>query len=186
MTQPGVQHGTIEGFRLHKRWEGEPCPACKAAMEAFLASVRALQASVRGQIPTPAPTPPFTRVMLAKRRELAAVERVPPPPLPPVVLAAEACVGLESWMPSAPRTNLKNFRAAGWQARLTRAAGPRIAASGVVPEGKEVVYTVCLAAQKGTDRVIMTWEFKDGKWPLDDILHNRLGVIKSNKLKEIL
>lgn len=186
MTQPDVQHGTVEGFRLHKHYEADPCPACKAAMEALLDGVRRLQASVRGQIPQPAPEPPFTRVMLAKRRELAAVERVPPPPLPPVVLAAEPCVGLESWMPSAPRTNLKNFRSAGWQARLTRAAGPRISANGVVPQGKEVVYTVCLAAQKEQQRIIMTWQFTGEKWVLDDILHNRLGVIKSNKLKEIL
>jgi hypothetical protein len=181
-----TEHGTVEGFRLHRRWEAQPCPACQAAMDALLAGVRAFQASVRGTLPVPAPQPPFTQVMLAKRRELAAVERVPPEPLPPVVTPATPCVGLESWMPSAPRTNLKNFRAAGWEARLTRAAGPRIAASGVVPEGKEIVYTVALAAQKGRDRVIMTWQYDGEKWPLDDILHNRLGVIKSNKLKEIL
>jgi hypothetical protein len=193
MTQPEVQHGTPEGFRLHKRWEGEPCPACKAAMEGLLAAVRALQASVRGSLGPVAPAMPFSAYQRTKWPERRAAERAaelaehpPLPPLPPVVLAAEPCVGLESWMPSAPRTNLKNFRSAGWQARLTRAAGPRIAANGVVPAGKEVVYTVCLAAQKEQQRVIMTWQFTGEKWVLDDILHNRLGVIKSNKLKEIL
>lgn len=181
-----TDHGTVEGYRLHRRWEAQPCPSCKAAMEALLAQVRIFQAQVRGTMAPPAPRTPFTQVMLAKRAELAAVERVPPPPLPPVVVPATPCVGLESWLPSAPRSNLKAFRKAGWEARLTRAAGPRISANGVVPEGKEVVYTVALAAQKGSDRIIMVWEFRDGKWPLDDILHNRLGVIKSNKLKEIL
>lgn len=181
-----VQHGTPEGFRLHKKLEHEPCPSCKAAMAQLLANVRAYQASVRGTMPIPAPQPAFTRVMLAKRQELADMEREPPPPLPPVVIPATPCVGLESWMPSAPRSNLKRFRKAGWEARLTRAAGPRIAASGMVPEGKEVVYTVALAAQKGDERIVMVWEHKDGKWPLDTMLYNKRGVIKSTDLKEIL
>lgn len=186
MTQPNVQHGTPEGFRLHRRWEAQPCPECQAAMDRLLAGVRVFRQRVSGRMPTPAPKPPFTQVMLAKRRELAAVERVPPEPLPPVVELATPCVGLESWMPSAPRSNLKRFRSAGWQARLTRAAGPRIAANGLVPPGKEVVYTIALAAQKGDERVIMTWQHTGEKWVLDDILHNRRGSIKTNELKEIL
>jgi hypothetical protein len=181
-----VQHGTVEGFRKHKHWGGTPCPPCQGSMDALLGRVRALQAAVRGTIAAPAPKPAFTAVMLAKRRELAAAERPAPAPLPPVVVPATPCVGLESWMPQAPRTNLKAFRKAGWEARLTRAAGPRIAANGAVPAGKEVVYTIALAGQKGTERIIMLWQYDGEKWKLDDVLHNRRGVIKSTDLKEIL
>lgn len=181
-----TDHGTPEGFRLHKKLEHEPCPSCRIAMVQLLDGVRRYQAAVRGTMPVVPPRPAFTQVMLAKRRELAAVERVPPPSLPPVVVPATSLVGLESWLPSAPRSNLKSFRKAGWEARLTKAAGPRIAANGVVPEGKEVVYTVALAAQKADHRIVMIWEHKDGKWPLDVVLYNKRGVIKSTDLKEIL
>lgn len=181
-----TQHGTPEGFRLHKRLEHQPCPACEAAMAALLERVRQFRAAVAASTPPQPARPPFTRVILTKRRELAAVERVPPPALPPVTVPATRCTGLEAWMPSAPRTNLKNFRKAGWGARLTRAAGPRIAANGAVPAGKEAVYTVALAAQKAGQRVVMVWEYKNGKWKLDDTLHNRRGVVKSTDLKEIL
>jgi len=185
---PDVQHGTVEGYRLHRHWEAQPCPSCQAAMDALLARVRAFQTAIRGTTPTPEPKPAFTTVMLAKRRELAAAERPAPVPLPPVVMPATPCVGLESWMPQAPRTQLKAFRKAGWEARLTRAAGPRIAANGTVPTGKEVVYTIALAGQKGSERIVMVWQF-DGateKWKLDEVLHNRRGIIKSTDLKEIL
>lgn len=179
-----TDHGTPEGFRLHKKLEHQPCPACQAAMDQLLDGVRRFRASVVvGPVEPPLN---FSRHMLAKRAELAAVERVPPPPLPPVALPATVLVGLESWLPSSPRSNLKRFRAAGWQARLTRAAGPRIAANGTVPPGKEVVYTIALAAQKGTDRVVMTWEYSGDSWKLDDVFHNRRGIIKSGDLKEIL
>ncbi len=89
-------------------------------------------------------------------------------------------------MPSSPRDNLKRFRAAGWRARLTRAAGPRIGANGLVPPGKEVVYTVALAAQKGDERVVMVWQMVGDSWKLDDTIHNKRGMIKSTDLKEIL
>lgn len=177
-------HGTPEGFRLHKRLEHQPCPACEAAMTTLLNQVRRFRDAV---VTPPQPArPPFTQVMLARRRELAAVERTPPPALPPVKIPATRCTGLESWMPSAPRSKLKAFRSTGWAAQLTRAAGPRIAANGTVPSGKECVYTVALAAQKGAERIVMVWEHKDGRWKLDDAIHNRRGVVKSTDLKEIL
>jgi hypothetical protein len=181
-----VTHGTPEGFRLHKRLEHEPCPACRSAMDQLLSRVRAYRSQVARSLGPVDPPLAFTRRMLEVRREMAARERTPAPPLPPVVVPATACVGMESWMPAAPRTNLKKFRQAGWQARLTRAAGPRIAANGTVPAGKEVVYTVALAAKKGDEKVVMVWQYDGEKWKLDDILHNKRGLIKSTDLKEIL
>lgn len=181
-----TQHGTPEGFRLHKRLEHQPCSSCEAAMAALLDRVRQFRGAVVAATPPQPARPPFTRVMLAKRKELAAARRTPPPALPPVKIPATRCTGLESWMPSAPRSKLKAFREAGWTAQLTRAAGPRIAANGTVPAGKECVYTVALAARRGAERVVMVWEHGDGKWKLDDAVHNRRGVIKSTDLKEIL
>jgi hypothetical protein len=191
-----VKHGTPEGFRLHKKLEHDPCSSCAAAMTSLLDGDRRFRASVRG-----VPVPPelhrtnfsaYQRSMWPQRRaaERAAelVEHPPLPPLPPVVTPAEPLVGLESWLPSSPRSNLKAFRAAGWQARLTRAAGPRIAANGIAPPGKEVVYTIALAAQRADQRVVMVWEFtpSDNKWKLDDSIHNRRGMFKTTDLKEIL
>lgn len=188
-----LQHGTVEGFRYHKKLEAVPCPACRWAMDQLLASVRAFQTQVAGTIGPVAPAVPFSthqRAMWPQRREAERAaelaEHPPPPPLPPVVLPATPCTGLETWMPSAPRSNLKKFRAAGWEARLTRAAGPRIGANGLVPPGKEVVYTVALAAQKGRERVVLVWELKGESWKLDSAMHNQRGMIKSNDLKEIL
>lgn len=184
-----TDHGTPEGFRLHKKLEHEPCPSCRIAMVQLLDGVRRYRASLQRSLDPVAPAVPFSahqRTKWADRRAAEKAEIEPLPELPPVVIPATPCVGLESWMPSAPRSNLKNFRKAGWEARLTRAAGPRIAANGVVPPGKEVVYTVALAAQKADHRIVMIWEHKDGKWPLDVVLYNKRGVIKSTDLKEIL
>jgi hypothetical protein len=186
-------HGTIEGFRLHKRNEHPPCPACIAARDALLEHVRVVRRVAQANLGPVAPLPNFSAYQRTRWPQKRAAERAidlaehpPPPPLPPVVLKAEPCVGLESWMPQSPRTNLKAFRKAGWEARLTRAAGPRINALGLVPPGKEVVYTIALAAQKGSERVVMVWEYKDPDWKLDSVMHNQRGVIKSTDLKEIL
>lgn len=184
-----TQHGTPEGFRLHKKREHEPCPACQWAMDQLLAGVRAFQPIARaavGHVPPAVPFSAHQRSRWAERRAAELAEQEPLPELPPVAIPATPCTGLETWMPQSPRTNLKAFRKAGWQVRLTRAAGPRIAANGIVPPGKEVVYTVALAAQKGDQRVVMVWEHKNGAWPLDGVMHNRRGMIKSTDLKEIL
>src|SRR5690606_6439854 len=99
---------------------------------------------------------------------------------------ATVCSGDEPWMPRSPKTWLKKFRAAGWWVRLTRAGGPRIDAKGVVAPGKEVVWTIALAAARGDQRLVMLWEFDGEKWGLDDVVHNVRGVLKSTDVKEIL
>lgn len=182
-----TDHGTPEGFRLHRRLESRPCAACAQAMRDLIDSIGQIrEEAARSAVAQPV-REPFTRVMLRKRAEAReAQQAVVAPSLPPVQIPATECVGTEPWMPRAPRSQLKAFRKAGWAARITRAAGPRIAANGTVPEGKEVVYTLAVAAVRGAERIAMVWMYDGAKWKLDIALHNRLGKITSTEVREII
>lgn len=188
---PRAVCGTPEGFRLHKKLEQEPCGACSQAMGQLLTAVRGFRAAVVGAPDVAARARDTTTLQFsAHQRALRAAQRaaepprVEPPPAP--AMPATACSGDEPWMPRSPKTWLKKFRAAGWWVRLTRAGGPRIDAKGVVAPGKEVVWTIALAAARGDQRLVMLWEFDGEKWGLDDVIHNVRGVIKSTDIKEIL
>lgn len=113
-------------------------------------------------------------------------EREPMPPLPPVVVPATECRGDESWMPSSPKSIAKRARAGGWWVRITRAIGPRVDAHGTVPEGREQVATIAVAAARGTDRLVWVWKYqttpaKGWHWKLDEVFWNREGLIDNNK-----
>lgn len=189
-----VQHGTPEGYRLHKKLEHEPCPACQGAMDALLARVRGYQGAVRQQMGLVRPQLDFS----ARQREwwpyLRARERQPLPPIPAPSVPATQCTGEEPWMPRSPRGVAKACRAAGWWTRVTRAVGPRIDAKGAVEPGQEQVPTIAVAAARGDDRLVWTWRYRlktvkgelGWHWELDDVFWNKKGTINDPEGKQVL
>lgn len=193
--------GTPEGFRAHKRAEQEPCPACKAAMGQLLQRVRAFRAQVAGTMPYVPPLPAFSahqRTLWPQRREAERAaeyaEHPPPPPLPAPSLPRVRCVGDEPFLPSSPKSVAKKAAAKGWWVSITRAIGPRINAMGLVPEGREQVATIAVAAARGDDRLTWLWHYiektKDGilgwHWELDEVYSNKEGVINDKRGRAVL
>lgn len=192
-----ASHGSPEGFRLHKKLEQQPCPTCQAAMDRLLDQVRAFQPVARASVAAVAPRPAFSahqRTLWPKRRaeELATwlAEHPAPEPPPPFSVPATRCAGDESWMPRSPKAVVKKARTAGWWVQVTRAIGPRIDARGEVPEGKERVATIAVAAARGDDRLTWLWHYvlKSGemKWELDEVFWNREGLIDNDRGKKVL
>ena len=181
-----VAHGTPEGYRLHKRNEHEPCPACSEAMAQLLSSVRRYQAQVRGSMGPVAAPPLFSELQRAWWPALRARDVEPLPSLPPVMVPATVCSGEEPWMPRSPKALAKKARAAGWWTSITRAIGPRIDAKGQVPVGREQVATIAVAVARGDHRLIWVWKYDDPSWKLDEVYWNKEGLINDKQGKAVL
>lgn len=118
------------------------------------------------------------REAVARQARIAALS--PPPPS----LPREAVDPAASWVPLSPRSNYRAAVRHGWEARLTRAIGPRIAANGKVPNGDEAVATLALAAQSPTgDRIVWVWRWRPstGKWQLDSVQDARTGRMMTSE-----
>ena len=127
-----------------------------------------------------------TERLLAARARIRAAEEVARSivRIPPPTLTAEQVDPAAPWVPAGPRNLYRRAVKAGWRARMTRAVGPRIDASGAVPKGQEQVPTLAVAVQAPDGRrYVAVWRYRtDVKtvgWSIDGVADGRTGEILS-------
>lgn len=119
-----------------------------------------------GPRPAPAAAKAVVRVAEPEPEELLAT--VPPPSI-----RATVCTGAEPWFPRGAKTWLNLAKKHGWQARATRAVGPRIGSRGEVLEADCRTIVVAMQNDRGWRLVVeYRWVGTGAKpgWKLVDIL----------------